>query len=104
MNGEVREWMITYGKPHKPVSRDSVGSRIKNELANVGVDTTVFKPHSCRSASVSKAKVNGFATSVILEKECWKRESTFKKFYYINVINNKIKGDELNYTPSLILK
>ena len=26
VNGEVREFMITYGKPHKPVSRDSVGS------------------------------------------------------------------------------
>ena len=59
MNDEVRELLITYEKPHKPVSRDSVGRWIKNELTNSGVGTTVFKPHSCRSASVSNAKVNG---------------------------------------------
>ena len=95
VNEEVRKLLITYGKPHKPVSRDSVGRWIKNELANAGIDATVFKPHSCRSASVSKAKVNGDPTSVILEKGCWKRESTFKKCYYKDKINSKIQRAEL---------
>ena len=104
VNDEVRELLIRYGKSHKPVSSESVGRWIKNELTNAGVDTTVFKPHSCRSASVSKAKVNGAPTSVILEKGCWKRESAFKKFCYKDVINNKIQGDELSHTSSLILK
>ena len=71
VNDEVRELLITYGKPHKPVSRDSLGRWIKNELTNSGVGTTVFKPHSCRSASVSNAKVSGVPKSVILEKGCW---------------------------------
>ena len=70
VNDEVRELLITYGKPHKPVSRDSAGRLIKNELTNAGDDTTVFKPHSSRSASLSKAKVNCVPTSVILEKGC----------------------------------
>ena len=104
VNGYVRELLITYGKPHKPASRDSVGRWIKNELTNAGVDRTVFKPHSCRSASVSKAKVNDVPTSVMLERGCWKRDSTFKKSCYKYVINNKIQGDELNYASSLILK
>ena len=104
VNEEVRELLITYGKPHKLVSRDSVGRWIKNELTNAGVDTTIFTPHSCRSASVRKTKVNGVPTSVTLEKGCWKRESTFKKNYYKDVINNKVQGDELNYIFSLILK
>ena len=47
VNEEVRELLITYGKPHEPVSRDSVVGWFKNELTNAGVDTTVFKPHSC---------------------------------------------------------
>ena len=104
VNDEVRELLIMYGKPHKSVSRDLVGRWIKNELTHASVDKTVFKPHSCRSASVSKAKLNGVLTSAILEKGFWKRESTFKKFYYKDVINNKIQGDELNYASSLILK
>ena len=73
-------------------------------IMNAGADTTVFKPHSCRSASVNKVKLNGVPTSVILEKGCWKRKRTFKKFYYEDVINNKIQGDELKYTSSFILK
>ena len=72
-------------------------------IMNAGVDTTVFKPHSCRSASVNKVKLNGVPT-VILEKGCWKRKRTFKKFYYEDVINNKIQDDELKYTSSFILK
>ena len=47
VNEEVRELLITYGKPHERVSRDSVVRWFKNELTNAGVDTTVFKPHSC---------------------------------------------------------
>ena len=95
VNDEVRELLIRYGKSHKPVSSESVGRWIKNELTNAGVDTTVFKQHTCRSASVSKAKVNGVPTSVILEKGCWKRESTFKKCYYKDKINSKIQRAEL---------
>ena len=95
VNNKVRELLITYGKPHKPVSSGSVGRWIKNELTNAGVDTTVFRPHSYGLASVSKAKVTCVLTSVILEKGCWKKESTFLKCYYKDVINNKIQGDEL---------
>ena len=62
MNDEARELLITYGKSHKPVSRDSVGRWIKNELTNASVDTTVFNSDSCRSASVCKAKVNSVPT------------------------------------------
>ena len=76
---ESRKLLITYGKPHKPESRDSVGRWIKKELTNA----TIFKPHSSRSASVSKAKVNGFPTSVILEKGCWKRERVHLKNFII---------------------
>ena len=95
VNDEVRELLIRYGKSHKPVSSESVGRWIKNELTNAGVDTTVFRPHSYGLASVSKAKVTCVLTSVILEKGCWKKESTFLKCYYKDVINNKIQGDEL---------
>ena len=68
MNKEVKGLLKIHGKPHKPLSSDSVGRRIKSELMNGGVDATVFQPHSGRSASVSKAKVNGVPISVILEK------------------------------------
>ena len=79
---------------------------IKNELTNAGVNTTVFKPHrsASRSASVSKAKVNSVPTSVILEKGCWKRESTFKKIYYKDIINNKTQGRGRAHSKKFIIK
>ena len=102
--GSQKELLITYGKPHKPVSRNSVGRWIKNELMNLGVDTTVLMPHSCRSLSVSKAKVNGILKSVLLEKGCWEKESTYKKCYYKDKINRKIQAAEVNYVTHLILE
>ena len=80
VNDEVRELLIRYGKSHKPVSSKSVGRWIKDELTNAGVDTAVFKPHSCRSASVNKAKVNGVPTSVILEKGVGRGRVLLKNF------------------------
>ena len=77
---------------------------IKNEFTNPGVDTTVFQPHICRSSSVSKAKVNSVPTSVILEKGCWKRESTFKKIYYKDIINNKTQGRGRVHSKKFIIK
>ena len=95
--------LITYGKPHKPVSRNSVGRRIKNELKNVGVDTTFFMPHSCRSASVSKAKVNGIPKSVILEKGRVHIKNNVI-IIYKGKINRKIQAAEINYVTPLILE
>ena len=95
--------LITYGKPRKPVSRNSVGRRIKNELTIVSVDATFFMPHSCRSASVSKTKANGIPKPVILEKG---REHIKNNviIIYKDKINKKIEAAEINYVTPLILE
>ena len=53
---DIRDLIISYGKPHKPVSSEIISIWIKDELSKAGVDTSVFKAHSCRSASSSKAR------------------------------------------------
>ena len=58
--------------------------------------------HSCRSASVSKAKVNGMGINEIMKRGCWKNDSTFKKFCDKDIINeNSI--DKLNYEAGVII-
>ena len=47
---------LKFGKPHQPVSHDTNSKWIKNQLTHAGVDTSVFKAHSCRSACFSKEK------------------------------------------------
>ena len=56
VNDEVRELLITYGKPHKPVSRDSAGRWIKNELTNAGV-YTVFQHQLYWKKGVGRGRV-----------------------------------------------
>ena len=52
--------------PHKPVSAATLARWLANYLALTGVDTSIFKPHSTRSASAaflkSEKKDNSFRT------------------------------------------
>ena len=99
---DIRDLIISYGKPHKPVSSGTISRWIKDELSKVGVDTSVFKAHSCRSASSSKARDAGISVSEILKKEGWKSIHTFKTFYSRDIINSEDVDLQLNHV-SLIL-
>ena len=48
--------LITFGKPYRKPSDDTFARWIKTELVNAGIDISLFKAHSCRSASSSKTK------------------------------------------------
>ena len=54
---EIKDLIISFGKCNKPVSPETISRWIKSELTDAGVDTSVFKAHSCRSACSSKALV-----------------------------------------------
>ena len=65
VTGDIRYLIISYGKPHKPVSSKTISRWIKDELSKAGFDTSVFKAHSCRSASSTKARDAGISVSEI---------------------------------------
>ena len=71
--------MITYGKPHKEASSDTL-SRRKGKLPNVEINVNIFQAHSCRAASSSKARQWGIRIFEILKRGCWSRENIFTKF------------------------
>ena len=50
-------------------------------MENAGIDTTVYKPHSARSATVSKVASLGIPTDVILSRAGWKSDNCFAKYY-----------------------
>ena len=101
VNNDVKELLISYGKLYRPVGSDTMSRWIKEELKLSGVDIKVFAAHSCRSASVSKAKANGMGINEIMKRGCWKSESTFKNFYDKDIINDN-NSDELNYEEGVI--
>ena len=82
----VTSFIITHGKPHRSASDNTISRWTREILTLAGVDTNVFTPHSCRSASTSKAKAVGISRSDIMKKAGWSRDSTFKKCYEKDII------------------
>ena len=77
----VSKLFISYVKPHKPVCTDTLARWIKAVLTSSGVDTSVFKAHSVRSASTSYAYAKGVPIAEILRAADWTNAGTFKKYY-----------------------
>lgn len=76
-----RKLLITYQKPHKAASSDTIARWIKSVLKASGIDTTKFKAHSTRAAATSAAKRRHLPIADILKQAGWANERTFDKFY-----------------------
>ena len=79
--------LISYVKPHKDISRDTVARWIKTVLHRSGIDTKIYGAHSFRAASTSRAKLKAVPVQEILEKAGWSNERTFSKFYDKKILN-----------------
>ena len=99
---DIRGLIFSYGKPHKPVSSKTISRWIKYELLKAGVDTSVFKAHSCRSASLSKARDAGISVSELLKKTGWKSVHTFKTIYSRDKKDSKDVDFEFNYVSPIL--
>ena len=53
-----------------------------NRVKAVGIDVSIYKGHSTRSAVASAAKLKGVSTTDILKVADWSRETTFTRFCY----------------------
>ena len=84
-------------KPHKPVSKDTIGRWIKLTLQNAGVDVTKFKPHSTRAAATSAAERQGVKISEILNVAGWSNEKTFARFY-----NRPLQTNEAQFSEAIL--
>ena len=81
LRGSESQLLVSYTKPHKAVSRDTIGRWVKTVLLSAGIDTKKFKPHSTRAAAVSAASNASVPLDEILKTAGWSSESTFGKFY-----------------------
>ena len=81
LRGSESQLFVSYTKPHKAVSRDTIGRWVKTVLSSAGIDTKKFKPHSTRAAAVSAASNVSVSLDEIMSTAGWSSESTFAKFY-----------------------
>lgn len=84
--GKSSKLLLSYNKPHKEVSKDTVARWIKIIISRAGIDTKQFSAHSVRSAATSKAKQNSVPIVNILEKAGWSNVKTFARFYDKQII------------------
>ena len=73
---------MSWIKSHNSVTFSSIARWLKLVLTMSGIDTTIFKAHSVRGASVSAAKNLGVTTREVLDMADWSTESVFQKYYY----------------------
>ena len=72
---------ISWIKPYHAVTSSSIARWLRTVLDLAGIDTSIFKAHSTRGASVSAAKNLGVTTREILHTADWSTESVFQKYY-----------------------
>ena len=74
--------LLSYIRPHKPISSASLSRWLKDLISRAGIDTSIFKAHSVRGASSSAAYEMGVSLQDILDLADWSTGSTFRRFYY----------------------
>lgn len=80
---------LTYRRPYKVATAQSISRWIKQTLASSGVDVSVFSGHSTRHAATSAAKSAGVSLDIIRKTAGWTTSSqTFAKFYDRPIIND----------------
>ena len=67
-DSSISRLLLSYVKPHKNVTKDTISRWIKVILNRPGINTKIFGSHSVRSASNSYAKSNAFPIDETLKK------------------------------------
>lgn len=81
-------FLISYVKPHKAVSKDTIARWIRTVMSHAGINVNQYGPHSVRAASTSKAWEKGIPIQDILKQAGWSNAGTFQKYYNKQVNRN----------------
>ncbi|XP_063539535.1 uncharacterized protein LOC134748694 [Cydia strobilella] len=86
--GSTGTLFLTYKRPHKAASSQTLSRWIKQVLHESGVDVNVFGAHSTRHSATSTAFAAGISLDTIRKAAGWTSTSkTFAKFYNRPIIN-----------------
>lgn len=78
----IRELILTYKKPYKNASTQTISRWIKSTLKEAGINTHIFSAHSTRHASTSAALRAGMTIDSIRKCAGWGENSTVFAQYY----------------------
>ena len=83
---DSEQLLLSYQKPHKPGSSETIGRWLKSVMNKAGIDTNLFSAHSTRSAATSAAKSLNIYIQTIMDAAVCTNESTFQNFI-VNLYN-----------------
>ncbi|XP_018377926.1 PREDICTED: uncharacterized protein LOC108770722 [Trachymyrmex cornetzi] len=79
---DINSIFISFKRPFKKVSSQTLSRWLKDILHSSGIDTDIFSAHSTRHASTSAARRKGVNIDIIRKSAGWTKESaTFARFY-----------------------
>ena len=84
---------ISFTRPFKPVSRDTIARWIKNTIKEANTDTGLSTAYTCRLASTSKAKVAGLNLKTISNSI----KGSISKRYCFKEIQENYQADNSNF-------
>lgn len=83
--------LITFRKPHKKATPQTISRWLRQVLSESGIDVNVYGAHSTRHASTSTAALAGVDIGIIHKTAGWTdSSSTFAKFYNRPIQNDGI--------------
>ena len=89
------ELWLSFNKPHKPVSTDTIARWIKTVMGKAGIDTSCYGAHSTRAASTSAASSTKLPIDIIMKAAGWSSETTFQRFYNKPIEHSANFGEHL---------
>ncbi len=91
-----KQLLISFIKPHRPISCDTISHWVKNFMALTGIDISKYKSHSTRGTSASHLASKNFNIRDIMAATGWSKEETFQRYY------NFAKPNDFNYGDSIL--
>ena len=89
--------LLSYIRPYKPISRDTLSRWTLSILSMAGIDTSRYKSHSTRGASTSAAKRLGVPINTIMKQASWRSVQSFAKFY-----DKRLEDDTMDMQNALL--
>ena len=89
IRGTERYLLISFKKPCRRISSQTISRWIKTCMNDAGIDTSLYKAHSTRAAATSAAASVDLPLPYIMAQAGWANEKTFQKFYRKPVLVNQ---------------
>ena len=83
---DSEQLLLSYQKPHKPGSSETIGRWLKSVMNKTGIDSNIFSAHSTRSAATSAAKSLNISIQTIMDAAAGQMKVRSKRFI-VNLYN-----------------